>query len=200
MYLSTVVLVVYGLSEAAAAFKLPFHLPWVSARSNDEQVPLALPVVEDTTPRIAIVGAGAGGASAAFWIGKAKERYGLNVEIDIFDSNPYIGGRECWHASRVLLLVLRLLLPGSTTVQPYDDSELEPIELGASIFVKANKNLWRASDEFGFERADFDDNDDSMGIWDGTKFLLTVRIITTPKCVPSDGGRRLRAGGGTQSR
>lgn len=34
--------------------------------------------------------------------------------------------------------------------------------------------MWRATDEFGFERVDFDDGDDTMGIWDGTKFLLTV--------------------------
>ena len=93
MYLTTALLVAYGFSEAVVAFKLPFHLPWVNARTNDEQVPLALPV-EDATPRIAIVGAGAGGSSAAFWISKAKERYGLNVEVDIFDSSSYIGGRK----------------------------------------------------------------------------------------------------------
>lgn len=93
MYLATALLVTYGLSEAVSAFKLPFHLPWVSATSNDEQVPLALSP-QDLTPRIAIVGAGAGGSSAAFWIGKAKERYGLDVEVDIFDSNSYVGGSE----------------------------------------------------------------------------------------------------------
>ena len=93
MYLFHALLIAYGLSEAAAAFKLPFYLPWVNARSN-EQVPLALPQQEDTTSRIAIIGAGAGGSSAAFWIGKAKERYGLDIEVDIYDSNPYIGGRE----------------------------------------------------------------------------------------------------------
>ena len=93
MHVSTALLVAYGLSEAAVAFKLPFHLPWVNARTNDEQIPLALPV-EDAIPRIAIIGAGAGGSSAAFWISKAKERYGLDVEVDIFDSNSYVGGRE----------------------------------------------------------------------------------------------------------
>ena len=59
-------------------------------------------------------------------------------------------------------------------MQPYDNPELEPIELGASIFVQPNKNMWRASEEFGFERSDFDDGDDTMGIWDGSQFLLTV--------------------------
>lgn len=66
---------------------------------------------------------------------------------------------------------------GSITVQPYNDSELEPMELGGSVFVKANKNLWRASDEFGFERFDFEEGSSTMAIWDGTEFLLKVRIL-----------------------
>ena len=68
-------------------------------------------------------------------------------------------------------------ISGSTTVHPYDDPELEPIELGASIFVKANKNLWRASEEFGLERISFDgDSDEVLGIWDGQEFALTVSV------------------------
>ena len=100
MYLSNALLVAYALSEAAAAFKFPFHLPWVTATSS-EQLPLALPDQQDTTPRVAIIGAGAGGSSAAFWISKAKERYGLDVEVDIFESRSYIGGREQSVSSRL---------------------------------------------------------------------------------------------------
>ena len=91
------VLTAYALSEVAAGFKLPFslQLPWASAQlSGDEQILLALPVEEEPTNRIAIIGAGAGGSAAAFWIAKAKERYGLDVDIDVFDSNAYIGGRK----------------------------------------------------------------------------------------------------------
>jgi prenylcysteine oxidase/farnesylcysteine lyase len=55
---------------------------------------------------------------------------------------------------------------------------MNPMELGASIFVRVNKNLWRASDEFNLTRVDFEDGDSSMGIWDGQKFLLTVRPLT----------------------
>lgn len=44
--------------------------------------------------RIAIVGAGAGGSSAAFWVSKAKERFGLDVEIDVYDRETYIGGSK----------------------------------------------------------------------------------------------------------
>lgn len=63
---------------------------------------------------------------------------------------------------------------GSTTVYPYNDTSLPPIELGASIFVKANKNLWRASDEFNLTREDFEDDDSEMGLWDGEKVVLRV--------------------------
>jgi len=45
------------------------------------------------TPRLAIVGAGAAGSSAAFWISKAKERFGLDIDIDVYERNDYIGGR-----------------------------------------------------------------------------------------------------------
>jgi prenylcysteine oxidase / farnesylcysteine lyase len=55
---------------------------------------------------------------------------------------------------------------------------MKPIELGASIFVRANKNLWRASDEFNLTRLDFEDEDSDMGIWDGQEFLLTVRPLS----------------------
>jgi prenylcysteine oxidase/farnesylcysteine lyase len=46
------------------------------------------------SPRIAIIGAGAGGSSAAFWISKAKERHGLDVAIDVFERSDYVGGRK----------------------------------------------------------------------------------------------------------
>ena len=52
---------------------------------------------------------------------------------------------------------------------------LEPVELGASIFVAVNRNMMRASDEFYLTRIKFaaDDNE-QMGIWDGKEFLFTV--------------------------
>ncbi|KAI0635392.1 Prenylcysteine lyase-domain-containing protein [Trametes polyzona] len=144
----------------AYAFQLPFKLPFFSRGQQEPLTTPQFPGEETVVPnRIAIVGAGAGGSSAAFWIAKAKERYGLDVEVDVYDKNTYIGGR-------------------STTVFPYEDESLEPVELGASIFVKVNKNLWRAVDEFGLERTDFEGSDegddDTMGIWDGHEFVLTT--------------------------
>lgn len=66
---------------------------------------------------------------------------------------------------------------GSTTVYPHNDPELVPMELGASIFVDANKNLCRATKEFGLNRTDFEDTDgreDDTGIWDGETFVFRM--------------------------
>lgn len=61
-------------------------------------------------------------------------------------------------------------------MNPYDDPELQPIELGASIFVEVNQNLWRATEEFGLNRSDWDEGEDSMGLWDGSKFVITASV------------------------
>ena len=58
---------------------------------------------------------------------------------------------------------------------PYDNTTFPAVELGASIFVPANKNLWRAADEFNLTRHG-EKKAPSIGIWDGTQFILTVRI------------------------
>lgn len=60
---------------------------------------------------------------------------------------------------------------------PFNDTTLRPIELGASIFVKVNKNMYRASEEFKLERVNFDAEESQMGIWDGEQFLLTVSFF-----------------------
>ena len=78
------------LSAASLAFQFPFKVPFldwnVSAGLVEE-------TVLNNTPRIAIIGAGAGGSSAAFWISKAKERYGVDVQVDVYEKENYIGGR-----------------------------------------------------------------------------------------------------------
>ncbi|VDC01974.1 unnamed protein product [Peniophora sp. CBMAI 1063] len=145
----------------ASAWELPFSKLW---SGNSDQVPLAVPDATMASsagsqvqgpPRIAIIGAGAAGSSAAYFLSKAVERFGITVEVDVYEQNDYVGGR-------------------STTVYPYDDMTLEPVELGASIFVAVNKNMMRASDEFNLTRINFaaDDNE-QMGIWDGKEFLFT---------------------------
>ena len=84
------------LLTGALAFELPFGIANIFAsqtapttiQGHSEDVSSAI-------PRIAIIGAGAGGSSAAFWLSKARTRIGVNFEIDIYESSSYIGGRKC---------------------------------------------------------------------------------------------------------
>ncbi|KAG6919572.1 hypothetical protein DXG01_004235 [Tephrocybe rancida] len=139
------------LLPATLAFQLPFYIPFFTRNETLEKAQQPAPV--DAVPRIAIIGAGAGGSSAAFWISKVKERFGVSVEVDVYEKESYIGGR-------------------SITVYPYDNTSLPPLELGASIFVAANKNLWRASDEFNLTRREFSTGG-RTAIWDGEELLFT---------------------------
>ncbi|KAI0318721.1 FAD/NAD-P-binding domain-containing protein [Amylostereum chailletii] len=144
------------LLSTTAAWDFAFPNFW----DSPSQLPLSAPESSTpSSPRVAIVGAGAAGSSSAFWISKAKERFGLDVDIDIYERSDYIGGR-------------------STTVYPYGNASFAPIELGASIFVPGNKNMWRASEEFNLTRANWEGEDSGlMGIWDGQAFVLTQGTV-----------------------
>jgi len=76
------------LFSSTLAFQLPFSVPFFKQKES------AYVEQAQAPPRIAIIGAGAGGSSAAFWISKARERYGLEVEIDVYERSDYIGGRK----------------------------------------------------------------------------------------------------------
>lgn len=79
----------------AHAFQLPFGLSSILGDSQTVfSVPKNVPPIEPSN-KVAIIGAGAGGSSAAFWIASAKRRYGLHVEIDVFERESYVGGRTC---------------------------------------------------------------------------------------------------------
>lgn len=65
---------------------------------------------------------------------------------------------------------------GSLTIYPYDNDTYEPVELGASIFIKDNKNLWRAAQEFNLTLRDLSEEDRSLGIWDGEELVLNVML------------------------
>lgn len=77
--------------------------------------PLGSQARASNSSRIAIIGAGAGGSSAAFWISKAKERYGLDVKVDIYERNNYIGGRMSFD-------ILPLLTPSDPYISPLSNS------------------------------------------------------------------------------
>ena len=63
---------------------------------------------------------------------------------------------------------------GSTTVRPYDDETIPTVELGASIYVDANKNMVRGVKEFNLPTVNYGDENEETGIWNGNEFVLTV--------------------------
>ncbi|KAG0148773.1 hypothetical protein CROQUDRAFT_40720 [Cronartium quercuum f. sp. fusiforme G11] len=104
--------------------------------------------------RVAVVGAGAAGTSASFFLSHLANISTNRVSIDIFESSNYVGGR-------------------STVIHPFDSELFEPIEAGASIFVDANRNMHKAVKAFKLRLKSFDENDGgNLGIWDGTEYAL----------------------------
>ena len=129
--------------------------------AHETQKPFASDANEPTrgAHRIAIIGAGAGGASAAYHLHKFARDSSSDVplNITIFETNSRIGGR-------------------TATVNAWDDA-YHPIELGASIFVKINQVLYNATKEFGLNTkrnafASAPDSEFDLGVWDGRDFVF----------------------------
>ena len=102
-----------------------------------------------------VAGAGSAGTSTAYYLHRYASE---NLSTTIFESSSHIGGR-------------------STTVNAFDDP-LYPVELGASIFVKANRNLVSAAERFNLitdeafgDRPKHSSYD--LGIWNGKEFVYT---------------------------
>ncbi|WWC58035.1 uncharacterized protein I303_100570 [Kwoniella dejecticola CBS 10117] len=155
----------------------PFHhhitssIPFLS--QEDKTIPIPSNVnytvsdggrVQDRPKRVAIVGAGASGSAAAFFLRRAarvvESRLGLEEgsrlgEIVVFEKEGYVGGR-------------------STTVYPHSDPRLRAQELGGSIFVEANRNMMKGVRHFNLTLIDPDMGESGIGIWDGSQFLFTT--------------------------
>ncbi|KAK4155652.1 hypothetical protein C8A00DRAFT_41749 [Chaetomidium leptoderma] len=130
--------------------RLKFNLVTVAAAL------LGLGLTQESDQRqIAIIGAGAAGASAAYSLQKFAAEAGVHVNITLFEKTDHIGGR-------------------SLTINPFDDPA-QRFEQGASIFVQANPILYGAMTEFGLSQRVLDaDSNPVMGIWDGDCFVFTV--------------------------
>ncbi|CEL07451.1 hypothetical protein ASPCAL10608 [Aspergillus calidoustus] len=114
---------------------------------------------EPLPKRVAIIGAGAAGASTAYSLRKYAEEQGVQLNITVFERADYVGGR-------------------STTVNVFDNPAY-PIELGASIFVEVNYNLVNASKDLGlgvksagYERPH--ETAEVLGVWDGKEFVFVM--------------------------
>lgn len=141
---------------------LLLHISYLVA-ADDSQVPITPPSQAhsiDPPHRIAIIGGGAAGSSAAYHLRRLanESQHDVSINITLFESSSRIGGR-------------------TTTVNAFNDESL-PVELGASIFVKANLILYNATLDFGLDikgyQSDEKDtgSDFDLGIWDGSQFVF----------------------------
>jgi len=105
--------------------------------------------------RIAIIGAGAAGSSTAYYLEQFANNSGVAINVTVFERNSYVGGR-------------------TTTVNAYGNP-LEPVELGASIFVEVNAILKNASHEFGLHATESGTETEILGIWNGKTFVYTQK-------------------------
>ncbi|KAK4443879.1 Prenylcysteine oxidase [Podospora aff. communis PSN243] len=109
----------------------------------------------DAVRQVAIIGAGAAGSSAAYYLRNFADEHGVAVNITIFEKTDRIGGR-------------------TLTINPFANSS-QRVELGASIFIKKNHIMYQALGEFGLEPRDPDvGSDPELGIWDGERFVFQV--------------------------
>lgn len=130
--------------------------------AQQSQSPLTSPKVPSPQPyRIAIIGAGAAGSSAAYHLSQYANttQHDLRpLDITIFESTSHIGGR-------------------ATTVNALSDPRY-PVELGASIFVNINQILFNATRDFNLPSNDriYENTGSSydIGIWDGQTFVFTL--------------------------
>ncbi|KAF2630042.1 Prenylcysteine oxidase [Macroventuria anomochaeta] len=112
------------------------------------------------TKRVAIIGAGAGGSSAAYHLAQYAASSSTPTNITVFERSSYIGGR-------------------TTTVDAWSDPAV-PIELGGSIFVDVNHILVNATRDFNLSIASSEDSLATrlelpdLGIWDGKQFVLVT--------------------------
>lgn len=103
-----------------------------------------------------MIGAGAAGSSTAYHLRQYAVDAGVPINVTVFERSSYVGGR-------------------STTVNAYGNA-LEPVELGASIFVDVNTILKNASDKFGLRpRQSKSDEQEILGIWNGKVFVYTQK-------------------------
>ncbi|WVQ80435.1 hypothetical protein IAT38_002540 [Cryptococcus sp. DSM 104549] len=147
------------------------HLPLSASEGGSTSNVIEYPITEaveqaagQRAKRVAIVGAGASGSAAAFFVRRAgrvvEKRLGLDEgsllgDVVVFEREGYVGGR-------------------STTVYPHRDQRTRPVELGASIFVEANQHLIKAVEKFNLTLLDPDFGTSGLGIWDGSQFLFTT--------------------------
>lgn len=117
-------------------------------------------------PKVVIVGGGIGGASLSHFL---SERF-ADLEIILLEKSDEFGGRLS--SIEVAKGYSSSNICHNCTTNENSEKNNVVIELGASFFIKENKNLINLA---RFYRVDWKSADDeekeTMGLWDGEKFL-----------------------------
>lgn len=124
----------------------------------------------DGTFRVAIIGAGIGGASAAYEMrqSSALEPFGRNLEITVFEADSRVGGRV-------------------KSVIAWDGAhDPEHVEAGASYFYDDDECIINAVNEAGLHRSLNNleykrKGDEEVGVWDGKELTLRKNSEFFPK-------------------
>ncbi|KOS15169.1 prenylcysteine oxidase precursor [Malassezia pachydermatis] len=120
--------------------------------------------------RVAIIGAGPSGTSAAYYLAKAQEKleearkYGLGtckntsfperLYVTVYERSDRVGGRA-W------------------SVHPLDDPSIAPVESGASIFAKMNTQMRQATQAMDLKAVPRESMPRSdYGLWNGRDFVI----------------------------
>ncbi|PSN62596.1 prenylcysteine oxidase-like protein 1 precursor [Corynespora cassiicola Philippines] len=110
---------------------------------------------EMAAKRVAIIGAGAGGSSAAYHLSQNAKEAGIPADIHVFERSARVGGR-------------------CTTVNAWNDPTT-PVELGASIFVEVNHILVEAAKTFNLSADSKETTVEGvpdLGVWNGHEFVV----------------------------
>lgn len=115
--------------------------------------------IEADVKRVAIIGAGAAGSSAAYHLSQYAHSSSIPANITVYERSNRVGGR-------------------TTTVNAWDAPGV-PIELGGSIFVEVNKILVEATKEFNLSTSSLDSpkpqGAPDLGIWNGQEFVVVTK-------------------------
>ncbi|KAK4051274.1 hypothetical protein OIO90_004755 [Microbotryomycetes sp. JL221] len=125
-----------------------------------------VPWSELRAPRIAIIGAGAGGTSAAYFLSllnQTQNNFDLKTKVTLFEKQTYVGGRS---------FPIKPWLDDPIHYNHNDDDDDEPVECGASIFVEANKNINKAVRLFNLTLKQHSNEQGVMAIWNGQQFVF----------------------------
>ena len=108
--------------------------------------------------KIAIIGAGAAGSSAAFFLHKQLLTLARRdqIEITVYEKESSVGGR-------------------AAIIRPYNDLKYDPVEIGASIYVSANLHLIRAIEQFNLSPKLLQTDDDHVTyLYNGKTMLVDM--------------------------